>query len=236
VGITQNCNGSCGVVYELSPNGTGGWTESVLYSFQPGIPYGQLVFDKQGNLYGATGWDEENPYFGIVYSLSPTGGGQWVFHTVHNFGTGGRNGGGPSVIINSEGDLYGTTTEPHMRAFELTPRSGGGFKMHILYTDFRGSLWGPPVLDAMGNLYGTFIYGDRNKDASGAVYKLTQSKGKWGLTLLYGFYKGGKNGDSPQSGVIPDGAGNLYGTTFDGGGTGGCSYDNGCGVVFEITP
>ena len=51
-------SGGCGTAFELSPNGGGSWTETVLYNFQGDkdgqLPYGDLVFDKQGNLYGAT--------------------------------------------------------------------------------------------------------------------------------------------------------------------------------------
>lgn len=46
----------CGTVFELSPNGSGGWNETVLYSFtggtDGGFPEGSVIFDSVGNLYG----------------------------------------------------------------------------------------------------------------------------------------------------------------------------------------
>ena len=52
------CSGGCGVVFELTPSPGGSWTESVLYNFtgrQDGVsPWGGLVFDNAGNLYGTT--------------------------------------------------------------------------------------------------------------------------------------------------------------------------------------
>src|SRR5579863_4531458 len=53
-----------------------------------------------------------------------------------------------------------------------------------------------------------------------------------GVTVLYAF-KGGSDGAHPYAGLIEDAAGNLYGTTDDGGGT-GC--ENSCGTVFKLAP
>src|SRR5215469_624020 len=52
-------------------------------------------------------------------------------------------------------------------------------------------------------------------------------------TVLYSFL-GGSDGASPQAGLIKDKTGNLYGTTYYGGGT-GC-YGDGCGAVFKLAP
>jgi hypothetical protein len=53
--------------------------------------------------------------------------------------------------------------------------------------------------------------------------------------VLYDF-KGGADGSDPSSGLTPDGADNLYGTTMTGGGGGGrtCNSD-GCGTVFKLS-
>jgi uncharacterized repeat protein (TIGR03803 family) len=84
------------------------------------------------------------------------------------------------------------------------------------------------VLDSSGNIYGTTQVGGRNGgncsySGCGVVFKLGTS-GK--ETVLHAF-TGGADGASPVSGVVLDGAGDLYGTA----GGGGC-----CGVVFKLTP
>lgn len=70
----------------------------------------------------------------------------------------------------------------------------------------------------------------------GIVFKLAPSAGgQWTETILHSFggmVNGQFDGVDPQAGVILDSAGNIYGTTFEGG-TAGMSRG---GVVFEITP
>ena len=78
-----------GTVFKLSPSG-GGWTETVLHTFADDGdgcgPYGGLVFDRAGNLYGAT--SGATTYYvcrsGTVFELSPQGGG-WNFTTIYTF-------------------------------------------------------------------------------------------------------------------------------------------------------
>ena len=115
---------TCGVVFELSPptNGTGSWTERVLYSFTGGsdgyYPTAGLIFDSGGNLYG-TAFDGGNPSVscaagtgcGVVFRLSPSSAGGWTETVLYTF-AGGSDGGAPSggLIFDSNGNLYGTTT------------------------------------------------------------------------------------------------------------------------------
>jgi uncharacterized repeat protein (TIGR03803 family) len=114
-GDSGPCNGgTCGVVFELSPNQNGSWTESVLYSFQGGAdgsnPYAGLLRDSQGNLYGTAstgGACVYGPYCGIVYKLDSAGNKT----TLWNF-TGGTDGDEPgfgSLVMDPQGSLYGTT-------------------------------------------------------------------------------------------------------------------------------
>ena len=86
------------------------------------------------------------------------------------------------------------------------------------------------ITDAAGNLYGTTAVGGAYEQ--GAVFKLTSSHGHWKETVLYSF-KGGSDGQYPRSRLVFDSAGNLYGTTFEGG-TGNCL--SGCGTVFKLAP
>jgi len=53
--------------------------------------------------------------------------------------------------------------------------------------------------------------------------------------VLYSF-TGAADGAYPYGGVIVDAAGNLYGTTYQGGDLKGCGLFHGCGVVYEVDP
>ena len=69
------CGGlGCGVVFELKPNGTGGWSESTLHNFGLGsdgsVPEGGVIFGADGNLYGTTNQGGTNN-LGVVYKLVP---------------------------------------------------------------------------------------------------------------------------------------------------------------------
>jgi uncharacterized repeat protein (TIGR03803 family) len=82
------------------------------------------------------------------------------------------------------------------------------------------------IIDAADNLYGTTVFG--GADGSGTVFELTpKAGGEWAEKVLHSFGKG-KDGASPYAGLIADAAGNLYGTTADGGA-------DGLGTVFELT-
>ena len=107
--------GTCGVVFELTPNQNGSWTEHVLYSFlggpDGGNPYGGLLRDSQGNLYGTTyygGICQYGPYCGTVYKLDSAGNKT----TLWNFQCG-ADGCEPefgSLVMDQQGSLYGTTS------------------------------------------------------------------------------------------------------------------------------
>ena len=94
------------------------------------------------------------------------------------------------------------------------------------------------ILDDGGSLYGTTQLGGTSQNCQalgcGTVYKLSpNSSGGWTATTLHNF-NGGNDGQWPAAGLVRDTAGNLYGTTQNGGGTTGCTY--GCGVVFRLSP
>ncbi len=103
-----------GVAFELSPAGGGTWTESVLQNFCPApcsngsYPQGGLIFDSRGNLFGTT-YDGGSNDQGVVFELSPSGGGHWTETEIHTF-TGVPDGAFPSssLIFDSQGNLYGT--------------------------------------------------------------------------------------------------------------------------------
>jgi len=231
-----SCEGGCGVVYKLA-NSAGTWTQSVIHTFTGGNdgsgPGSGVTFDKQGNLYGTTPTGGAKGQ-GVIYQLKPGAGG-WSLHVIHTF-TGGADGAGGSagrLIFDAAGNIYGVATVGGVNGdgtvFELS-LTEGKWQLKTLYA-FKdqpdGALpYGGLIFDKQGNLYGTTYYAGANDD--GTVYKLTRGKTSWTETVLYSF-KGGNDGSAPISTLVSDAAGNLYGTTSDGGG--GC----GCGVIFKMT-
>ncbi len=250
-------------------------SETVLYKFTGGsdgaIGGFHLVADSAGNLYGTTfsGGNKSTecgvfagiPGCGVVFMLAPTKDGPWKETVLHTF-TGGADGAVPvgGVILDSEGNLYGTTLfggdekSANCQAagiyaagcgvvYKLTHTPQGTWYETVLYK-FKGGAdgsepWDPLILDASGNLYGTANIGGNDSCVygCGVVFKLTPSdKDPWKESVLYSF-SGGTDGGFPYSGLTFDSQGNLYGTTVYGGDTSvSCNGVPGCGVVFQLTP
>jgi uncharacterized repeat protein (TIGR03803 family) len=220
-----------GAIYELTPaNGT--WTEAVIYSFggptrlDGGLPRGSLVFDASGNLYGTTPSGGHGP--GVVFELSPDLGG-WTENVIFRFASSGTHTG---VIFDNAGNLYGATWDGGRNGdgavFELTP-SGSTWTKKDIHEFSAGADVGEStsiLLFANGNLYFTTPGGGQS--GLGVVFELTPESGEWKEIVLHPF-RGGRDGANPYSGVIMDGAGNLYGTTMFGG-------RQGAGTVYEVTP
>ncbi len=230
----------CGVVFKLTPNAGGSWTETVLYSFtggaDGGFPFASVIFDQSGNLYGTTSGGGAHGA-GTVFELTPNTDGTWTEHVLRQF-TGGKGGGGPQagLIFDQAGNLYGTTsgggTYEAGVVFKLAPNANGSWTASVLHQFTGGEDGGGPldglIFDKAGNLYGTASGGGAGGD--GVVFKLTpRSGGKWwGEKVLHAF-TGGDDGAVPAAGLIFDSAGNLYGTTQNGGGSG-------YGTVFKLAP
>ena len=239
VGGSGSCNGGCGTVYELSQK-NGVWTSSILYSFpgyfQEFAPRGGLVFDRADNLYGTAAGGVGG---GSVYELTPQNG-SWSTSIIASLG--GPEGVQPdaTLLIDSNGDLFGTAQGEgkyqNGTAFELTP-SNGGWNFNLLYSfsglNVNDGPQTPLTQDAAGNLYGTNYGGGAL--GYGNVFKLTHSNGSWTYTSLHDF--SGSDGWGPESKVVIDAQGNLYGTTVNGGPENPACGGSGasCGVVWEIT-
>ncbi len=100
-----------GMVFKLTPNADGSWTESVLRRFggtRAAKPYASLIFDGVGNLYGtATHGGSAN--CGAAFKLSPNLDGSWGYSLIHVFqGKPAQNPYG-GLVLGGAGTLYGTT-------------------------------------------------------------------------------------------------------------------------------
>ncbi len=177
---------------------------------------------------------------GVIVALSAASFAADTEKVVYNF-TGGNDGGKPAaqLVFDSAGNAYGTTVVGGQygcgTVFKLS-FIGGKWQETVLYNfDCLGTgknPYGGVTFDSAGNLYGTTVAGgsggECSGDGCGVVYELTLSGEAWNETVLYNF-TGGDDGFGPGGAVIFDKAGNLYGTTPDGG-----AYAQ--GVVYQLTP
>ena len=230
----------CGTVFELKPMAHGQWQEVVLYSFtcfaDGKNPHGGVTFDSAGNLVGTTvaggsGGICSGDGCGVVFKLTPSG-----ESVLYNF-TGGNDGFGPGnpVVLDKAGNIYGETPDGGVHSsgtvYELIFRNGNWHeKILHAFTGGRdgavGSL-GPLLLDGNGRLWGVTELGGLHM--AGTAFRMSQdSNGTWDLTTLYAF-NGQPDAAFPYGGLIPDMAGNLYGTTYYGG-------TNGVGTVYQLVP
>ena len=210
---------------------------SVLHTFQGGSsdgasPFAGLIMDSSGNLYGTT----ENggaSGLGTVFELVNASG-TYSQKVLHSFNR--SDGANPSagLIMDSSGNLYGTTqnggTNGFGTVFELV-NSSGTYSEKVLhsFTNSNGDGASPfagLIMDTSGNLYGTTAGGGTG--GTGTVFSLINTSGTYGenLLLVFGSSCGG-NGSSPEAGLIMDSSGNLYGTTLSG--------VKNVGTVFELT-
>jgi uncharacterized repeat protein (TIGR03803 family) len=205
----------CGVIYEMSPPAQprGSWTETVIYNFQGGndgyLPGGDLVFDKAGNLYGATVFgggrgvncgNSLDQNCGTIFELSPpqTKGGTWTEKVLYSFA------GIETWSSASDG------SEPN-----------GGL-----------------VFDEAGDIYGTTEYGGsaagivcQSRQGCGTVFELIppqQKGGAWTEDVLHRFLAQPSDGVGPYGNLVLSG-GSLYGTTRGG----GSRQD---GVIYQLEP
>jgi uncharacterized repeat protein (TIGR03803 family) len=247
-----------GVVFQLTPNGDGSWTESLLHSFctnrdkkchDGSVPFADLIFDKAGNLYGTTTEMGTRKCIynyngcGTVFELIPQADGSWTENVLHRFT--GPDGASPSagLIFDKAGNLYGTTEGGGNLSdcnnnigcgvvFKLKPNANGSWTEIVLHKFDNNPAAMPNradlIFDEAGNLYGTTTSG--GPVAGGTVFKLSpQSGGRWAFSVLHVFQ--GNPALHPTGGLVLDKAGNLYGTTES------CASSSKCyGVVFEITP
>jgi uncharacterized repeat protein (TIGR03803 family) len=184
-------------------------------------PYGGLMKDSAGNLYGTTysgGSFSAGTIFAVLYGVEPV---------LHSFG--GSDGSIPKggLIRDQNGILYGTTEEGGTSGFGTVFTLSSTGSLTTLYSFAGGTAdgeypYGGLALDASGTLYGTTESG--GVFGFGTVWKLSSSGTE---SVLYNF--SGTDGANPAYGsLMQDKIGNLYGVTA----YGGASND---GVIFRIT-
>jgi uncharacterized repeat protein (TIGR03803 family) len=180
-------------VFELSPNGQGGWNPKVLYTFtlngKDGYqPENAPVSDGAGNLYGTTvNGGAKNA--GTVYELISGKKGKWTEKVLYSFkGKGDSANPWGGVVLDAAGNIFGTTTYVDNSCgcdgtvFELVaPVGKGTYKEKVLWDFNRNgeggvNPTGSLIMDSAGNLYGTTEYGGVEAYGgpnSGVVFELT---------------------------------------------------------------
>ncbi|HEY3638488.1 MAG TPA: choice-of-anchor tandem repeat GloVer-containing protein [Rhizomicrobium sp.] len=222
-GGSQNCEGGCGTVFELSPSKGGGWTESVIYSFQGGNdgdgPQGGLVEDSSGNLYGTTSFGGASTHCptgcGTVFQLSPSGNGSWTNKVIYFFKPPLHGGDGAypasNLMMDGQGNLWGTTPQGGSKS------CGGGCGAVFELAKTGKNSWAEttPFRFAAGK-HGAFPTGTVVSDSSHNLYGVTAGAGTSDCGVLYEIYSSGQ-GKTLYSfaGGASDGC-QGYGTLFMG--------------------
>jgi uncharacterized repeat protein (TIGR03803 family) len=216
-------------------------TLSVLYNFKGSpdgsVPAAGVIRDAAGNLYGTTYVGGNNN--GTVFEVSSQGT-ETILHTFKGIPDGSEP--WAAVVRDPAGNLYGTTAYGGAfnfgTVFKVTPTG----HERVLY-----SFTGPPdgatpfaalIRDSAGNLYGTTSAGGSGtcniggQQGCGTVFMVSASGTE---RVLYSF-AGGTDGVRPMAGLVPDAAGNLYGTTTQGGAAHCSDFSvSGCGTVFKLS-
>jgi uncharacterized repeat protein (TIGR03803 family) len=245
-------NTGCGTVFKLTPSGTG-YHESVVWSFgnnKDGFnPYGDLLIDSSGAIYGTTVNGGAYGY-GTVFQLTQSRS-KYAEQILWSLGSG-QDAKNPlgGLLMGANGALFGTTVYGGTGAtagctgcgtvFEVMPK-GSKATERVLYSfcssSYRGKTlpeifcsdggepYGTLLSDQSGTLYGTTSYGGAHD--YGTVFKLTPAGSSYTESLLWSF-NSITNGQTPVAGLTTQG-GAFYGTTQLGG-------KHGYGTVFSVTP
>jgi len=256
-GTTSGFQIGCGTVFELiKPVSVGSpWTEDVIYTFNcesEATPYDGVIMDSAGNLYGTT-FDNSN---GSVFELSPPAapGDPWTEAELHSFtGTNGDGAGSvASLIMDSAGNLYGTTENGGTRTGQCASSDGCGVVFELSPPASSGGAWTETIVRAFDgpdgqvpaagvvfdgkSLFGTTFYGGTN--GVGVIFRLLPPAVQgppWNETVLYNFTSVDDGGYPAANLVVHNG--NLYGTAA--GGPEFIADSNGtcqCGALFELSP
>jgi uncharacterized repeat protein (TIGR03803 family) len=226
----------------------GGWSESILYSFQ-GFPkdgdyplqYGNLSNYVLNNflLYGTTSFGGKSDY-GTVFTMDMSGKG--ADQILYSF-AGATDGQFPMGTLwfrnNNTYDIIGTTQEGGAynqgAVFELTSKNGSTYKKKLVYsfgTNGGSNDGSNPdsgiIMDTNGNMYGTTAGG--GPYSAGTIFKISPQ----GTETVLHAMNGADEGYLLEAGLVMDGKGNLYGVAQGAGNTQACN--EGCGTIFKVSP
>ena len=224
------------------------------------LPSGALVFDKAGNIWGTAQNGGANAAGALFELTKPaTVGGSWTYRDVFDFPYLGSSSSPGPFLFDAVGNIYGVTQNGNYNSRVCGTTIGCGTIYRLLQPKTGSTVWrfqnlaqfNPDpylnvpiniVRDTKGNLYGTNFGGPNPVDSGGGgeVWQLsppTVAGAKWSLKTIFAF--GGSRGPNgefttgyyPQSGVVVDVAGHLFGTTRKGGPN---YYDD--GTLYELTP
>jgi uncharacterized repeat protein (TIGR03803 family) len=229
------CTGSgCGVVFKITPSGQ----ETVVHTFSGGvnggIPQAGVILDAKGDIYGMT------PFLGahnngMIFKIFPGGN----YRVLYAF-AGGTDGVEPQggLLRDGRGNLYGTTADGGSfnggTVFELSPTGTKTVLYNFAFSPDGANPTGDLIRDAQGNLYGTTTFGGITGGicaslGCGTVFKLNPN----GTETVLHTFAAGVDGAFPETGLVRDAMGNLYGTTQRGGAS---TTASNMGTVFKVTP
>lgn len=243
-GGSGRCRGGmplCGTVFAIDSAGH----YTIIHNFQGGQddgiePWGNLVQDSQGNIYGTTmgGGPQSSPPCGppdefgcgTIFKLSPNADGSWTESILYSF-TGLADGLDPDYLaIDAQGNLYGAAL---FGGSENCPGGCGTIfkvdiagKFTVIHRFERESTGMRPytvTLDGAGNLYGSSNGGHTNCGLGcGIVFKIDLS-GKYSIVHAFS----GKDGAGPGALLFDDKTGTMYSVTKQGG-------SSNWGTIFQI--
>jgi uncharacterized repeat protein (TIGR03803 family) len=247
-------SGGCGGVFRMIKN-NGNWIFTPLYDFQGGNdgsgPQAAVTIGPDGAIYGTTlfgggaGGCTLGAGCGTVFKLTPpptichSALCSWTETVLYRFSQapGDPNLPWGGVTFDAAGNLYGMAfaggtgncTGGCGAIYKLTP-SAGGWTFSVIYEFADASDGSGPMstllIDRAGDFYGTAAYGGQY--GAGTAFELIRSAAGWTFNTLYSF-QDHLDGGLPNSGLVMDSSGNLYGDNTNGG-----EYDG--GVVFELSP
>ena len=238
----QQCIVGPGSVYQIAHVGSS-WITTPFFFFPSdwsggSVPTSVVQFGPDGHLYGTTPYGG-NSIGGVVFSLIPPASvcktTRCVTEKILYTFTGPPDGREPyhtNLVWDSTGNMFGTTqiggTSDQGTVFEMTKSGDNWTEMPIhSFNGSDGQFPGEILRDNNGKLFGMLSQGGLH--GFGSVFELTYLNGVgWTETNIYDFQES-NDGGFPSAGLVQDSAGNLYGSTGDGGSGGG-------GTLFKLSP